>query len=60
MQLMVEHVKKHQTKTQTIQQLLDEKNPIDQQILALMTDEKISIDVIPLDNPPEKPKKQKK
>jgi len=56
---MVLNLKKHGNKTQTIHQLLDDHDPIDHQILALMDSHQLNIDVIALDKPKHKQKKAK-
>jgi hypothetical protein len=59
MMLMFDYLKNHHMKKQPIHQFLDEHDPIDQQILALLATNEITVDVIPLDNPPQKQKKHK-
>ena len=56
---MAHYFNKNQNKTQKIHQLLDDHDPIDHQILALMDAQQLNIDIIPLDNPKHKQKKPK-
>jgi len=56
---MFEHFKKYYERRQQIQQGLDLHDPIDQQILKLMDANKISVDIIDLDEPIQQKKKQR-
>ena len=60
MEIMFEHLKRKFDKGHHIQDYLNIKDPIDQQILNLLDANEISIDVIDLDDPPSEKKKPNK